>query len=133
MTATAKVDFAALRKKSRLPSPPEDASRNLAEPELPGQPASPPPAPSPPATPPAPRSRPHTPPPQEDAPTDGRSLRKTGRTEPFATRVRADFRPRVMRLAALRGCTMAEVLELALDELERATPGASPPGASARD
>lgn len=109
MTATAKVDFGALRKKSRLPSPPEDASRNLAEPELPGQPAAAP------ARAPAPR---------EDLPTDGRSLRKTGRTEPFATRVRADFRPRVMRLAALRGCTMAEVLELALDELERATPGA---------
>lgn len=108
MTATAKVDFGALRKKSRLPSPPQDASRNLIEPELPSQPV---PAGARAAV-------------QEDVPTDGRSLRKTGRTEPFATRVRADFRPRVMRLAALRGCTMAEVLELALDELERATPGA---------
>lgn len=112
MNATAKVDFAALRKKSRLPNPPEDASRNLTEPELPGRPAAAAPAaPRPTAAP-------------EEMPTDGRSLRKTGRTEPFATRVRADFRPRVMRLAALRGCTMAEVLELALDELERATPGA---------
>lgn len=113
MNATAKVDFGALRKKSRLPSPPEDASHNLAEPELPGQPA-PVPVHS--------QARPAAP--RDDLPTDGRSLRKTGRTEPFATRVRADFRPRVMRLAALRGCTMAEVLELALDELERATPGA---------
>ena len=109
MTATAKVDFGALRKKSRLPSPPQDASRNLTEPELPAQPAS--------AAARATAVR-------DDVPTDGRSLRKTGRTEPFATRVRADFRPRVMRLATLRGCTMAEVLELALDELERATPGA---------
>lgn len=115
MTASAKVDFAALRKKSRLPSPPEDASRNLAEPELPGEAA-------PPGRPPPPLATPVAAAPEE-LPTDGRSLRRTGRTEPFATRVRSDFRPRVMRLAALRGCTMAEVLELALTELERVTPG----------
>ena len=43
----------------------------------------------------------------------------TGRVEPFSTRVRADFRPRLIALADRYGVTMGEALELAVEALER--------------
>jgi hypothetical protein len=45
---------------------------------------------------------------------DGRSLRATGRTEPFATRLKPGYKDTVFNLAKKQGCTMAEVLEKAI-------------------
>ncbi len=60
----------------------------------------------------------------EHAPTDPKTpkkeriKRRTGRTEPFATRVSPDFLRRVKILAAQDGLKMVEVLERALDAYE---------------
>lgn len=128
------VDFSALRRRGRLPAPPDDASNNLTAPEH-----APPEllAPATPATYPAQgregeaaasvpvqttRGRivqPYTPPEPSPQQMDGRSRLRTGRTEPFSTRVRPDFRSRLIALANQRQCTMAEALELAVEALER--------------
>lgn len=50
---------------------------------------------------------------------DGRSLRVTGRTVPFSTRVTAEWSHRLHRLAERTGLLYVEILERALDELER--------------
>lgn len=49
---------------------------------------------------------------------DGRTLRKTGRTVQFATRVSLDFDDRLRRIAQREGIKLVEVLEHALDVYE---------------
>lgn len=114
------LDFGNIRRTRRLPAPPQDASANLDAPEhiVPPsngtgtrEPAGP-----------AERRRivdPYVPPeiPVDDV--DGRSRLRTGRTEPFSTRVRADFKPRLIAAANRHRCTMSEALEKALDALDR--------------
>lgn len=140
-TSQARVDFTALKRKGRLPPPPDDASDNLSAPEV-----APTVAHSPDQlltsaqaatahTEPSPSSegrevtgaiertvsrvvRPYVPAPAVEA-IDGRSRLRTGRTEPFSTRVRADFRARLIRLADHQGCTMAEALEIAVERMEK--------------
>ena len=50
---------------------------------------------------------------------DGRSLRRTGRTLQFATRVNAEFDKRFRAVAKRDGLLMAQLLEKALDAYER--------------
>jgi hypothetical protein len=50
---------------------------------------------------------------------DGRTLRKTGRTVHFATKVTPDFDNEVRRIAGEQGWLMCEVLEKALAALKR--------------
>ena len=116
------VDFSALQRKRRLPPPPSDASENLAVPEIAAAAPSGGAAGAPPPDPEVRRGkviRPYVPvePPPEAV--DGRSRLRTGRVEPFSTRVRADFRPRLIALADRYGVTMGEALELAVEALER--------------
>ncbi len=49
---------------------------------------------------------------------DGRSLRRTGRTLQFATRVSPDFDARLRTIAENQGMLIVEVLEQALDAYE---------------
>jgi hypothetical protein len=49
---------------------------------------------------------------------DGRTLRKTGRTVQFATRVSMEFDDRLRRLAQRDGLKLCEVLECALEAYE---------------
>ncbi len=51
---------------------------------------------------------------------DRRTLRKTGRTEQFNTRVKEGFRQKVKVLAARDGISMAEVIELSVEMYEKA-------------
>lgn len=51
---------------------------------------------------------------------DRRTLRKTGRTEQFNTRVKKGFRQKVKLLAARDGISMAEVIELSVEMYEKA-------------
>jgi hypothetical protein len=134
------VDFSALKRKNRLPPPPDDFSDNLSAPEHAPAAALPNPSPTSALAPaggtapslpgehgevtgPGKRTmsrvvRPYVPAPPVEA-LDGRSRLRTGRTEPFSTRVRADFRARLIRLADHQGCTMAEALEIAVERMER--------------
>ncbi len=50
---------------------------------------------------------------------DGRTLRRTGRTIGFSTRVSPEFEFRIKRYAAQHNMMIVEVLERALDALER--------------
>jgi len=61
---------------------------------------------------------------QEDTPRvrrDGRSMRRTGRTITFATRVSREFDDRLRDIASAEGLMLVEVLEKALDAYERET------------
>jgi hypothetical protein len=49
---------------------------------------------------------------------DGRSLRKTGRTVQFATKVSLEFDDKLRRIAQRDGLLLVEVLERALDAYE---------------
>ncbi len=49
---------------------------------------------------------------------DGRTLRKTGRTEQLATRVTPEFKKRIYDIAEREGIMIVEVLERAADALE---------------
>lgn len=111
------------------PPPPEEARTDLAPtlepPEL--------------LAPPAPDARPDAPAPQSQAAPqphgkmrqdaaaespragriDGRTLRRSGRTVQFATRVSPEFDERVRQIALRDGLLLVEVLERALDAYER--------------
>lgn len=50
---------------------------------------------------------------------DGRTLRATGRTHPFATRIRMETHKQMKRLAHAEGITIAELLERAIDAYAR--------------
>ena len=56
--------------------------------------------------------------PKELRKIDGRSRRKTGRTEAFATRVSPDFKERLDRVAEKTGMPYCEILEIALRNYE---------------
>jgi len=112
------LDFGNVRR-GRLPAPPQDASSNLGAPEhippvrnensQPGTLTY------------AERRRvvdPYVPPDVPPDDVDGRSRLRTGRTEPFSTRVRANFKPRLIAAANRHRCTMAEALEKSLDALD---------------
>jgi hypothetical protein len=115
------LDFGAIRRGRRLPAPPQEASGNLDAPEhivpagnlldTPAQQG---------------RGERRRVVEQYEAPepvaadVDGRSRLRTGRTEPFSTRVRSDFKPRLIAAANRHHCTMSEALERALDALDRA-------------
>ena len=45
---------------------------------------------------------------------DGRSLRATGRTEQFATRISPETKAQIQQIARAEGITMAEVIERAV-------------------
>jgi hypothetical protein len=49
---------------------------------------------------------------------DGRSLRKTGRTVPFSTRVSDDLDRRIRRIAAKHRLKIVEIIEQGIDLLE---------------
>jgi hypothetical protein len=102
------ADFTKVKRNSTLGAPPplSEASPNLAAPEI---------APAPPA--------PIAPSPAiAKAPTkvDGRSLRRTNRTLPFATRVSPEFDARVRAIAEQEHILIVEVLERALAAYEAA-------------
>ena len=61
---------------------------------------------------------PATPPSPSEARIDGRTLRRSGRTIQFATRVSPPFDRRVRQIAKREGILIVEVLERALDALE---------------
>jgi hypothetical protein len=86
--------------KRRLPPPPteEEASTTLQEPETAPAPAPPPKA--------------------STKKIDGRTLRKTGRTVQFATRVNEDFDRRFRQIAKRDGVLFAQLLELSLEAYE---------------
>jgi hypothetical protein len=126
---TPNVDFGALKRRSRLPAPPTEASDNLTAPEVapavsqPSVLAASQMAEDEPLPPGGPRGRvvtPYVEPPPVEA-IDGRTRLRTGRTEPFSTRVRAEFRPLLVRLADHLNCTMAEALERAVEEMAKRT------------
>ena len=92
------ADVSKLKKTaSRLGPPPsvEDASKNLSAPEM---------APVAPV--------------QVKARRDGRTLRRTGRTVTFATRVSPEFDERIRDIAEEEGLMLVEVLEQALAAYE---------------
>ena len=105
------ADLTKLKRRNTLGAPPspEEASRNLDAPEI---------APT--------HLRAITTVPPAGAPQgfegrgriDGRSLRKTGRTVQFATRVSMEFDDRLRRLAQRDGLKLCEVLERALEAYE---------------
>lgn len=82
--------------KSRMPPPPpgEQAGENTKAPET---------APAEPA-----RQR-----------RDGRSLRATGRTHPFATRIKPETHERMLDLAERDGITLGELIERAIRAYDR--------------
>jgi hypothetical protein len=57
--------------------------------------------------------------PQVKARRDGRTLRRTGRTVTFATRVSPEFDERIRDIAEEKGLMLVEVLEQALAAYER--------------
>ena len=94
------------------PPPPDEARIDLA-PEPP-----PPPPPRAHAPPPArPPRHPAAPPPQPGR-MDGRTMRRSGRTVQFATRVSPEFDERIRQIAMREGMLLVEVLERALDAYE---------------
>lgn len=100
------ADVSKLKQKParRLGPPPavDEASENLSAPEV---------APAPVAV-----AAPQTPAPRR---RDGRSMRRTGRTVTFATRVSQEFDDRIRDIAEEKGLMLVEVLERALEAYER--------------
>jgi hypothetical protein len=105
------ADLTKLKRRNTLgvPPTPEEASPNLTAPEI--APVHPRPATAPASS----MSRPAT---REQGRIDGRTLRKTGRTVQFATRVSEDFDDRLRHIAQRDGIKLVEVLERALDLYE---------------
>ena len=102
------ADLTKLKRRNTLgvPPTPEEASPNLTAPEI--APVHPRPAKAPASS----ESRPAS---REQGRIDGRTLRKTGRTVQFATRVSEDFDDRLRHIAQRDGIKLVEVLERALD------------------
>jgi len=102
------------------PPPPEEASRNLTAPELaPGEPASPPDAAVMPLRRPENAGKPLGGG-RGQGRIDGRSLRRSGRLIPLATRVSPEFDERLRKIAQRDGLLLVEVLERGLDAYEGA-------------
>lgn len=112
------ADFGSLKKSKTgiaAPPPPEAAGDNTKAPETaPAGPTFP--------TPPKPPPRPPVPPaPPAQKLRDGRSLRKTGRTHQFATRIKEETHGKMYDLAARDQITLGELIERAVDAYDRAT------------
>ena len=60
-----------------------------------------------------------SPPPAEPIQVDGRTLRATGRTTQFATRVHPEWKLRLHKLSQRTNLMYVEILERALDAFER--------------
>jgi hypothetical protein len=105
------ADLTKLKRRNTLGAPPtpEEASPNLTAPEI--APVHPRPAKSLASS----ESRRQA---SHEGRIDGRSLRKTGRTVQFATRVSEDFDDRLRQIAQRDGIKLVEVLERALDAYE---------------
>lgn len=100
-----------------VPPPLNEASRNLKASEIaPGVAASPAVMPIREAVTPRPVETQN---PQQSR-IDGRSLRKSGRLIPFATRVSPEFDERLRKIAQRDGLLLVEVMEQALDAYETA-------------
>ncbi len=84
------------KRKNRLGAPPpkETVRNNLTEPEVA---------------------------PAFNKPTDGRTLRKTGRTQQFNTRVSQEYLSKLREVAKEEGRTMGKILELSLECYTKAT------------
>jgi hypothetical protein len=99
------ADLSKLKRRNTLGEPPpiEEASQNLQTPEIAEE-----------VTQPAmlPREEYHR--------IDGRSLRRTGRTVQFATRVSEEWDDKLRRIAQRDGLKLVEVLERALEAYEEA-------------
>jgi len=95
------ANFQKLKNRNKLGKPPAEtaAGDNLAAPET-----------APPA------NEPYQ---ESGANVDGRTLRASGRTEPFATRVTPGVRKRYKLIAMRDDITMGELLEKALDSYEK--------------
>ncbi|MFO1432955.1 MAG: hypothetical protein U1F76_23070 [Candidatus Competibacteraceae bacterium] len=87
------ADASKLKRRTSLGAPPpvEEASHNLHEPEIARMPTE---------------------------RIDGRTLRRSGRTIQFATRVSPEFDARLRQIAQRDGLLLVEVLERALDAYE---------------
>jgi hypothetical protein len=109
------ADLTKLKRRNTLGAPPtpEEASPNLTAPEI--APVHPRPAKAPASS--TARQGSH-----EHGRIDGRTLRKTGRTVQFATRVSEDFDERLRQIAQRDGIKLVEVLERALDAYESSKP-----------
>jgi predicted HicB family RNase H-like nuclease len=53
---------------------------------------------------------------------DGRSLRATGRTHPFATRIKPETHEKMLDIAERDEITLGELIEKAIDAYERDRP-----------
>jgi hypothetical protein len=97
------ADLSKLKRRNTLGDPPpiEEASQNLQTPEVAAE-----------VTPAV--ALPH----EEHHRIDGRSLRKTGRTVQFATRVSLEFDDKLRRIAQRDKLKLVEVLERALEAYE---------------
>jgi hypothetical protein len=118
------ADLTKLKRRNTLGAPPplEEASQNLQAPEhAPVVPlrAAPQRAAEPVREPVNQQEEPLQPPPRQRR-LDGRSLRKTGRTVQFATRVSEEWDEHIRRIAQRDGLFLVEVLELALEAYEKA-------------
>jgi hypothetical protein len=98
------ADLSKLKRRNTLGDPPsiDEASQNLQAPEIAGEDLQP-------------TALPH----EEHHRIDGRSLRKTGRTVQFATKVSLEFDDKLRRIAQRDGLLLVEVLEQALEAYEK--------------
>ena len=64
--------------------------------------------------------------PEQQGRLDGRTMRRSGRTVQFATRVSPEFDNRLRQIAVLDGILLVEVLERALDAYESTRKSYSP-------
>ena len=83
------VDVSRIKNRLGTPPDPSQAGRNLAEPEAPA------------------------------TWVDGRTLRATGRTAQFATRIKPEYHRKAKMIAARDGITLAELFEKGVDAYER--------------
>ena len=114
------ADLSKLKRRNTLGAPPslDEASENLRAPEV--APTVPPSAEEgAPASQPTPRAKGPSGP--KRARIDGRSLRKTGRTVQFSSRVSDEFDERLRKVAQRDGLKLVEVLEFGLDAYEADT------------
>jgi len=117
------ADLSRLKRRSTLGAPPplQEASQNLKAPEV--APVATP-EPAPPHAPVVPTQRPRSAGKAREVghhhPTrlDGRSLRKSGRTLQFATRVSWEWDEKLREIAQRDGLKLVEVLERGLDAYE---------------
>jgi hypothetical protein len=115
------ADASKLKGLGRLGAPPplEEARADLVPPpEAVPEPTPPPPVP-PPEAPSVMQSRPQVVEIEDYERVDGRTLRKTGRTIPFSTRLNVDTDRLIRRLAGKHGILIAEVVERGAKLLEQ--------------